>query len=306
MEEIIDNDINNNNLESVEFSNITKECPYCNIILSSKEYNDHILCHKIDQNENGNLSNNINGFGLKQINDNYMNNNNNENNKETKCSNVFSGLFQKIDNLINQKKNNSENKEINTNDNNINNQSNCNKFSLSSLFNRNNESDSDSYSEEEKIGDKFKPIFEKVTNFFKRRDDDGSGSSDDESSPALLRRIPFFRRRSNSEDNIDNNINEEDYSEDLLSDEFSNKDESKELLKYIPTSVVNKERKASDSNYRCIICLSEFQVGEKESTLPCLHIFHSTCIETWINNKQWCPICKYDISLKSLLSKNNY
>lgn len=303
MEEIIDNDINNNNLENETFSNITKECPYCNIILSSKEYNDHILCHEIDQNENGNLSNNINGFGLKQINDNY----NFESNKETKSSNVFRGLFQKIDNFIKQKNNNSENKEIN-NDNNINNQNNCNKFSLSSLFNRNNNSDSDSnsYSDEEKIGDKFKPIFEKVTNFFKRRDDDDSRSSDDESSPTFLRRIPFFRRRSNSEENVSININEEDNSDDLLNDDLFNKDESKELLKYIPTSVINKERKPSDSNNRCIICLSEFQVGEKESILPCLHIFHSSCIETWINNKQWCPICKYDISLNSLLSKNNY
>lgn len=295
MEEIIDNDINNNKSENEILSNITKECPYCNIILSSKEYNDHILCHEIDQNENGNLSNNINGFGLKKINNN------------TKSSNVFSGLFQKIDNLIKHKNNdNNENKEIN-NDNNINNQNNNNKFSLSSLFNRNNdsESDSDSYSDEEKIGDKFKPIFEKVANFFKRRDDNDSGSSDDE-SPSILRRIPFFRRRSNSEDNIDYNNNEEDNSDDLLNDELFNKNESKELLKYIPTSVVSKEKKPSDNNSRCIICLSEFQVGEKESTLPCLHIFHSSCIETWINNKQWCPICKYDISLKSLLSKNNY
>ena len=295
MEEIIDNDINNNKSENEILSNITKECPYCNIILSSKEYNDHILCHEIDQNENGNLSNNINGFGLKKINNN------------TKSSNVFSGLFQKIDNLIKHKNNdNNENKEIN-NDNNINNQNNNNKFSLSSLFNRNNdsESDSDSYSDEEKIGDKFKPIFEKVANFFKRRDDNDSGSSDDE-SPSILRRIPFFRRRSNSEDNIEYNNNEEDNSDDLLNDELFNKNESKELLKYIPTSVVSKEKKPSDNNSRCIICLSEFQVGEKESTLPCLHIFHSSCIETWINNKQWCPICKYDISLKSLLSKNNY
>ena len=295
MEEIIDNDINNNKSENEILSNITKECPYCNIILSSKEYNDHILCHEIDQNENGNLSNNINGFGLKKMNNN------------TKSSNVFSGLFQKIDNLIKHKNNdNNENKEIN-NDNNINNQNNNNKFSLSSLFNRNNdsESDSDSYSDEEKIGDKFKPIFEKVANFFKRRDDNDSGSSDDE-SPSILRRIPFFRRRSNSENNIDYNNNEEDNSDDLLNDELFNKNESKELLKYIPTSVVSKEKKPSDNNSRCIICLSEFQVGEKESTLPCLHIFHSSCIETWINNKQWCPICKYDISLKSLLSKNNY
>ena len=295
MEEIIDDDKKS---ENEIFSNITKECPYCNIILSSKEYNDHILCHEIDQNENGNLSNNINGFGLQKTNNNYEAN---ETNKETKPSNVFSGFL----NLIKHKNNDSENKEIN-NDDNINNQNNNNKFSLLSLFNSNNDSDTDSYSDEGNIGDKFKPIIDKVTNFFKRRDDNDSGSSDDENS-SLLRRIPFFRRRSNSEDNIDfNNNNEEDNSDDLLNDDLFNKNESQELLKYIPTSVVSKEKKPSDSNYRCIICLSEFQIGEKESILPCLHIFHSSCIETWINNKQWCPICKYDISLKSLLSKNNY
>ena len=294
----MENDINNNNPENQIFSNKAKECPYCNIILSAKEYNDHIICHEIDQNENGNLSNNINGFGLKKNNNNYLDNNNDEKNKS---SNIFGNFFRKIDDFIKQKNDNNENKEINNGDN-LNNQNNCSKFSLSSLFNRNNDSESDSYSDEENIGDKFKPIFEKITSFFKKKDDD---DSDDESSN-LLRRIPFLRRRSNSEDNIGNNINEEDNSDDLLNEDLDNNNESKELLKYIPTSFVNKEKKPSDNNYRCIICLSEFQVGEKESTLPCLHIFHSACIETWINNKQWCPICKYDLSLKSLFSKNNY
>ena len=43
----MDNDINNNRLENEIFSNLTKECPYCNIILSSKEYNDHIYVMKL-------------------------------------------------------------------------------------------------------------------------------------------------------------------------------------------------------------------------------------------------------------------
>ena len=41
-----------------------KECPYCNLIISSKEYSDHLLCHEIDQNENPNSEFNVNNYAI--------------------------------------------------------------------------------------------------------------------------------------------------------------------------------------------------------------------------------------------------
>mmetsp|Transcript_11292 Transcript_11292/g.25937 ORF Transcript_11292/g.25937 Transcript_11292/m.25937 type:complete len:280 (+) Transcript_11292:58-897(+) len=42
----------------------------------------------------------------------------------------------------------------------------------------------------------------------------------------------------------------------------------------------------------CVICLQDFNVGEEISRLPCLHLFHVSCLDTWIRShdeRPWCP-----------------
>ena len=43
---------------------------------------------------------------------------------------------------------------------------------------------------------------------------------------------------------------------------------------------------------RCAICLENYQVGERLRTVPCLHSFHSNCIDQWLTERALCPICK--------------
>ena len=83
---------------------------------------------------------------------------------------------------------------------------------------------------------------------------------------------------------------------------LSKKNEINEILKFIPVSTVKEEKKPSDNNYKCMICLSNYKIRDKIYTLPCLHIFHSKCFEKWMYQQRACPICKYDVSLESLLS----
>ncbi|URE18290.1 zinc finger, C3HC4 type, domain containing protein [Musa troglodytarum] len=43
---------------------------------------------------------------------------------------------------------------------------------------------------------------------------------------------------------------------------------------------------------KCSICQEEY-VGEDEvGRLPCEHLYHATCVEQWLRQKNWCPICK--------------
>ncbi|CAD5188573.1 unnamed protein product [Musa acuminata subsp. malaccensis] len=43
---------------------------------------------------------------------------------------------------------------------------------------------------------------------------------------------------------------------------------------------------------KCSICQEEY-VGEDEvGRLPCEHLYHATCIEQWLRQKNWCPVCK--------------
>ncbi len=44
-------------------------------------------------------------------------------------------------------------------------------------------------------------------------------------------------------------------------------------------------------NHTCIICLSEFKIGQSVKVLDCNHMYHNECINEWYKRKKVCPIC---------------
>ena len=42
---------------------------------------------------------------------------------------------------------------------------------------------------------------------------------------------------------------------------------------------------------QCTICISEFTLDEKLTTLECGHTYHHECITEWYQKNQACPIC---------------
>lgn len=46
---------------------------------------------------------------------------------------------------------------------------------------------------------------------------------------------------------------------------------------------------------KCPICISEFTENELLRKLPCGHMFHPECIDTWLVQNSNCPICKADM-----------
>jgi hypothetical protein len=100
-----------------------------------------------------------------------------------------------------------------------------------------------------------------------------------------------FRRPELFADNILSFNIEEQYNEDVS-----------KLVSFIPVFTVKENNKSKEGNNKCAICISDFEVGEKKSTLPCMHCFHYNCIQKWIKRQKYCPICKFDISLESLKS----
>lgn len=47
----------------------------------------------------------------------------------------------------------------------------------------------------------------------------------------------------------------------------------------------------SSSAAECVICLNELD-GEAETTLPCSHKFHASCIREWLETNGKCPVCR--------------
>ena len=82
------------------------------------------------------------------------------------------------------------------------------------------------------------------------------------------------------------------------------KSEIEEILKYIPIVIIKDQNDLIKKKNQCMICLSNYKLGDKQYILPCFHIFHTKCLKTWMFQKRYCPICKFDISLESLLSSD--
>ncbi|KAK6775516.1 hypothetical protein RDI58_026517 [Solanum bulbocastanum] len=74
----------------------------------------------------------------------------------------------------------------------------------------------------------------------------------------------------------------------------TNKGIKKKALKTFPIITYTTELNHSRLNSECVICLSEFIVGEKVKVLPkCNHGFHVKCIDKWLNSHSSCPTCRH-------------
>ena len=97
----------------------------------------------------------------------------------------------------------------------------------------------------------------------------------------------------NEENNIINNLDLRSKNKDLNT-----------ILKFLPVWEV-RENKKHENNNNCVICLNDFDIGDIISALPCCHVFHTECIENWMKNELTCPVCKFEITLSSIIGRNN-
>ncbi|EEF52023.1 conserved hypothetical protein [Ricinus communis] len=68
---------------------------------------------------------------------------------------------------------------------------------------------------------------------------------------------------------------------------------SNEELKNLPCFDYKAAEKEGSSSSDCVVCLENFNVGDKCKLLPnCKHSFHSQCIDSWLVKTPICPICR--------------
>ena len=47
----------------------------------------------------------------------------------------------------------------------------------------------------------------------------------------------------------------------------------------------------------CPICLGDFRAGQRRTSLPCVHLFHSECVRKWLGEgKDECPVCRASVA----------
>ncbi|KAI3682798.1 hypothetical protein L1987_83050 [Smallanthus sonchifolius] len=60
--------------------------------------------------------------------------------------------------------------------------------------------------------------------------------------------------------------------------------------------VKNLERVVVDETGSvCVICKDNVGVGGVVNQLPCGHVYHHSCIVPWLNARNTCPLCRYEL-----------
>ena len=72
------------------------------------------------------------------------------------------------------------------------------------------------------------------------------------------------------------------------------------VLNSLPEITLDDISKLDGEKKNCVICLENFKVGEKVIILPCIHIFHSICIKSWLTTKDECPMCKFKLTPENI------
>ena len=73
-----------------------------------------------------------------------------------------------------------------------------------------------------------------------------------------------------------------------------------EILNELPETEIGDVSKLEPERRNCIICLKDLKEGDKATMLPCIHMFHSECIQIWLKTANACPVCKMKLTKEIL------
>ncbi|KAH8922664.1 hypothetical protein BT69DRAFT_1282059, partial [Atractiella rhizophila] len=71
---------------------------------------------------------------------------------------------------------------------------------------------------------------------------------------------------------------------------------SEDQIKNLPKFQMTQDLIDQASIKDCAVCKDEFQVDEDASKLPCRHIFHTGCINPWLEIHGTCPVCRATVT----------
>ncbi|XP_068202088.1 uncharacterized protein [Palaemon carinicauda] len=59
------------------------------------------------------------------------------------------------------------------------------------------------------------------------------------------------------------------------------------LITHLPCGIYDGSKKSGE----CVICMIDFTVGDRVRYLPCMHTYHTECIDDWLMRSFTCPSC---------------
>ena len=72
------------------------------------------------------------------------------------------------------------------------------------------------------------------------------------------------------------------------------------IINELPQNKIDDIKKLDKDKQNCVICMEDFKNGDVTTNLPCLHMFHSNCIQCWLKTQNTCPICKFKLTQENI------
>ena len=67
------------------------------------------------------------------------------------------------------------------------------------------------------------------------------------------------------------------------------------VIKLEKCKITEKKLKEFGFENSCAVCKEEFKINEECLLMPCNHHFHNDCLIPWLNERNSCPICRYEL-----------
>ena len=112
-------------------------------------------------------------------------------------------------------------------------------------------------------------------------------------SHGLLDLILHYLTIRNYEENMENIINQI-----MMNDpnKYGNPPASKESIKKLEKFIVTNQKLISFGvENSCAVCKEEFEIKQELMLMPCKHYFHINCLLPWLNERNSCPVCRYEL-----------
>ena len=105
--------------------------------------------------------------------------------------------------------------------------------------------------------------------------------------------IQYVSSRNYYEENLENIINQI-----MMNDtnKYGNPPASKKSIEKLEKIIINDEKlKSFGIENTCAVCKDEFIIGQECLLMPCQHHFHKDCLLPWLNERNSCPVCRYEL-----------
>ena len=287
--------LNNNNINRVNVKQQVFVCNFCGARIPLNNKNDHLLCHKIEQEDKDLLQ-------AKKIQDEDIFNNPLPEEVEQQL---------KIEQYIKQQ--NQRNNTLNNNPNNNNIFPSNNDFNLDPDFGNLNGMGNiiTTTTSNNNMGGVPNVIIRRFTSngnspnfggnmgnpdFFSNIFNQGFNSNDPQGMRRIMIPISFMGSGGNQ-----NDLNE--MIERMLHYSRENPTDQA-IVSELPETKIDDIKKLDKDKQNCVICMEDFKNGDVTTNLPCLHMFHTNCIQSWLKTQNTCPICKFKLTAENINNIN--